>query len=143
MTPPAIPQTQNSTFNDLLKAIHDLFHNNYSMDAPYINQFYANTSNDLLANIYLLINDTMPGFLQTGAASFFIKANLIVDHILVIAPTPISFAIGSTLGANDIMDYNDVPDRQLFARLIDGGAAGQTIYFTGILPDTIIKIYAR
>lgn len=132
--------------NDLLYAIFYTLNNLTSMAAPTVIQFeYYNSTNDLLANILLLLQQLFPGFLSPGTTSFTIPPNVIMDNILIIAPTtPLTaFTIGTTPGGDDVLLATPVGTRQLIQTPVDGGDTGVTIYFGGIASDTIIKPFLR
>ncbi len=108
-----------------------------------ITQYYPSTTHDLLGNVYLAIKNLLSTFLAAGAVSYNIPPNMIIDKFLIIAPTPINFKIGTTVGGNEILDTLAIAGRQTIDIEIDGGPAGLTIYFTGVLPDTLIKPFIR
>lgn len=80
--------------------------------------------------------------LAPGTTTFDVPAGLLVEKILVIAPTPISFKCGTTLGGNELVDTFDVPQAFVFP-LDQYFPALTTIYFSGVSGDTIIKILKR
>jgi len=145
---PGIVQKYPNTQNDLLYNILLILANQTGMDLT-ITQYYPNTTHDLLGNIYVLMNGQLSVFLAPGAASYAIAPNMMIDKFLIIAATPINFTIGTAPGLNDILDPSGsagplaIAGRQFVNIDIDGGGAGTTIYFGGVLPDTLIKPYIR
>lgn len=141
---PIIKERSVSTMEDLLYAIHEIFFNQFDMAQPDIIQYgYASTTHDLLANIFTLVKNSVPGFLPAGSVSYSIPANAMLDKLLVIAPTGFYFSIGTTPGGSEVADIGVINGRFPLNIDIDGGAAGTTIYFTGVQPDTIIKPFIR
>jgi len=146
---PGLIEKYSKTENDLLYNIMLLLSNQTNMPLTIIEYNYPSTTGDLLGNILVTLRNQLSVFLAPGTVSFAIPANMMIDKFLIIAPTPINFKIGTAPGLNDILDPSGsegplaIAGRQFINIDIDGGAAGTTIYFGGVLPDTLIKPYIR
>lgn len=80
--------------------------------------------------------------LPAGSTSLAVTAGTFIEYIIFIAPTNTNISVGTTPGGNDIspaISANPVGMANVQQYL----QIASTVYFTGILSDTVTKIYKR
>ena len=86
----------------------------------------------------LCVKDTIKGI--TGVAGYSVDSGTLLKIILIDAPTMTKIACGSSPGSSDIIDWINanpiwaVETTQYFKN-------ATTIYFAGLLPDTVITVF--
>jgi hypothetical protein len=82
--------------------------------------------------------DTITGI--NGVASYTVDADTLITGFVIYAPTDTSVICGKAPGGNDIFDWTEANPLsiQQVAAYFKGPT---TLYFTGLLPNTIITVY--
>ena len=80
--------------------------------------------------------------LAAGTTSWVVPAGTLIEKFLIIAPTTITFKVGTTNGGNDVIEDFEVINWAVYTKDIYYSAE-TTIYFGGVAEDTIIKIFKR
>lgn len=80
--------------------------------------------------------------LPVGTSQWTFVSDCIIDIFSIYAPTPITLSIGTTANGEDIIDptfINGLSSKGVLHEI----TSGDTIYFTGGLPDSQITIFIR
>jgi len=82
--------------------------------------------------------------LPNGTSSWSVPYSLLLDSILIVAPTATTVTIGSTPGGTDISDAQSIDAGGYYIVTVNRPyTTGNTIYFGGILSDTEITIFKK
>lgn len=80
--------------------------------------------------------------IEPGTLSWLVPAGTLIEKFLIIAPTTITFKVGTTNGGNEVIEDFEVVNWSVYTKDIYFPAA-TTIYFGGVAEDTEIKIFKR
>ncbi len=80
--------------------------------------------------------------LAAGTDHWDAPAGVLLEKLLIIAPTNINFRVGTTVGGQEIIESYDIVSSSVYAKDVYFPLA-TTIYFGGVAGDTIIKIFKR
>jgi hypothetical protein len=92
------------------------------------------------SEINALKNQTI--IIEPGTATYNVPAGTLIEKFLIIAPSTISFSVGTTEGGQEVIELYEVALWSVYSKDVFFPAA-TTIYFGGVTDDTTIKIYKR
>lgn len=82
--------------------------------------------------------------LPNGTTSWGVPYNIMLDSILIVAPTGTTITIGTTPEGTELSDYQEIEAGGYFVATVNRPfAIGSTIYFGGVLIDTEITMFKK
>lgn len=92
------------------------------------------------ADVDAINNQTV--VLPAGTTSWIVPEGTLIEKFLIIAPTTITFKVGTTNGGNEVIEDFEVVNWAVYTKDIYYSAA-TTLYFGGVAENTVIKIFKR